>query len=66
MVGGRGGVPAGERPETDPKTTPENATLDYVVPADPTNWSTARAWTSAVSGWTAGPVLVARSGLCFI
>ena len=41
------------------ETTPENATLEYVVPADPTIWSTARAWTSAVSGWTADPVLVA-------
>jgi len=41
------------------ETTPENATLEYVVPADPTIWSTARAWTSAVSGWTADPVLAA-------
>ncbi|MEC5168303.1 hypothetical protein RCH11_000761 [Glaciihabitans sp. GrIS 2.15] len=41
------------------ETTRENATLEYVVPTDPTIWSTARAWTSVVSGWTADPVLVA-------
>jgi hypothetical protein len=41
------------------ETTRENATLEYVVPADPTIWSTAQTWTSTVSGWTADPVLVA-------
>jgi len=41
------------------ETTRENATVEYVVPTDPTIWSTARAWTSVVSGWTADPVLVA-------
>ncbi len=41
------------------ETTRENATLECVVPADPTIWSTARAWTSTGSGWIADPVLVA-------
>lgn len=41
------------------ETTRENATLEYVVPADPTIWPTARAWTSTASGLTADPVLVA-------
>ncbi|TDW28902.1 hypothetical protein [Cryobacterium psychrophilum] len=41
------------------ETTRENATLDYVVPADPTIWSTARAWSSTAPVWTTDPVLVA-------
>ena len=41
------------------ETTRENATLECVVPADPTIWSTARAWASTASGWTADPLLVA-------
>ena len=41
------------------ETTRENATLDCVVPADPTIWSTARAWASTVSDWKTDPVLVA-------
>jgi hypothetical protein len=41
------------------ETTRENATLEYVVPADRTIWSTARAWSSTASVWTTDPVLVA-------
>ena len=41
------------------ETTQENATLECVVPADPTIWSTARAWASTGSGWTADPLIVA-------
>ena len=41
------------------ETSRENATLEYVVPADPTIWSTARAWTAAASSGMVDPVLVA-------
>ena len=41
------------------ETTRVNAALEYVVPADPTIWSTGRAWSSPVSGCTADPALVA-------
>jgi len=41
------------------ETTREEATLECVVPADPTIWSTASAWASTASGWTTDPVLVA-------
>lgn len=41
------------------ETTPENATLEYVVPADQTIWSTARAWSREAPARMADPVLAA-------
>lgn len=41
------------------ETTSENATLECVVPANPTIWSTAAAWAAGEGGWTTDPVLVA-------
>jgi hypothetical protein len=41
------------------ETTPEKATLEYVVPADPTIWSTARAWSATALGFTTDPALAA-------
>jgi len=41
------------------ETNRANATLEYVVPADRTIWSTARAWTRGAPVWMADPVLAA-------
>lgn len=41
------------------ETTRENATLEYVVPADNTIWHTARAWQATAQRWTVDPVLLA-------
>lgn len=40
-------------------STPEGATLEYRVPADPTVWATAAAWDGETSRKTVDPVLVA-------
>jgi len=41
------------------ETTPENATIEYVVPADRTIWSAARAWSREAPAWMTDPVLAA-------
>lgn len=42
------------------QTSAERATLELRVPADPTLWSTANAYTSARRSWTADPLIVAH------
>lgn len=39
------------------ETNQANATLEYVIPADQTIWSTARAWAREATAWTTDPVL---------